>query len=151
MPILEENVVDPFSVTVLIASVLVMVFLIISTIYFSNLMKLKPPSKSESTFLFWTSLLLAILITVIAVLAIIHIFTHKHITHIVENKIVTPQAPIRKNVVSKSPPAITQTPKSVIRPTQRTSLNDGFELSDMSSKNRNATKRNLELFDDEED
>lgn len=150
MPTYEENRADPFSITVLIAIVLIMVFLIISTIYFSNLMKFKPPSKSESTFLFWTALLLTIVTAAIAVLAIIHIFTHKHITHIVENKIIAPKTP-RGSSPPKLPPIATSTQRS--RSPDRTGNDDGFRTknyADTSLNRRQKTAQKLSLFSEAE-
>lgn len=46
-----------------------------------NLMNLKPPSKGESTFLFWTAVLMAVVVVVIIVLAIIRLFTHKSVVY----------------------------------------------------------------------
>lgn len=157
MPTYEENRADPFSITVLVASVLIVVFLIISSIYFSNLIKLRPPSKAESTFLFWTSLLLTIIATVIAILAIVHIFTHKHVTNIIENKIVAPPAKTGPTKAtppprgpSAAPPPITQTRT---RSPARTGSDDGFKRSfaDMSQYDRSATDKNLRSLSDWED
>ena len=139
MPTYEENKADPFSITVLIATVLIVVFLIISSIYFSNLMRLRPPSKSESTFLFWTSLLLTIVAAIIAILAIVHIFTHKHITHIVENKVVA--APLRAT------PATTKSTSKVLPIKSRSTYDD----DDEPVKRRTKTAQKLSLFDEEED
>ena len=46
-----------------------------------NLMNLKPPSKGESTFLFWTAILMAVVVGIVVVLAIIRIFTHKSVVY----------------------------------------------------------------------
>jgi len=111
MPSREENHVDPFSVIVLIGIVLLIVFLIICCVYFYDLMKMKPPSKGESTFLFWTSMLLAIVAVVIAILAMVHIFTHKHVfNEIVEKKIVAAPAPTIKPKSLKSTTLRTTSP-----------------------------------------
>ena len=70
----ERFQVDYFAIIVLIAAVLLIVFLIIAAIYFMNLMNLKPPSKSESTFLFWTSMVLLVILLAIIIYAFIRLF-----------------------------------------------------------------------------
>jgi heme exporter protein D len=81
MPATERYQVDFFAIIVLIAAVLIIVFLIIASIYFFNLMDLKPPTRGESTFLFWTAIVLTIIFLVIAIIALIRIFTHKAIVY----------------------------------------------------------------------
>lgn len=81
MPATERYQVDWFAIIVLIATILIIVFLIIVAIYFYNLMNLKPPSRGESTFLFWTTVILAIIFLIIAIFALVHIFTYKSIVY----------------------------------------------------------------------
>jgi amino acid transporter len=76
MPVTERYQVDFFAILVLIASVLIIMFLIISAIYFYNFTISKPPTNSESTFLFWTSIILGIIFLALAIYALIRIFTY---------------------------------------------------------------------------
>lgn len=103
MPVTERYQVDIFGIIVLITSVLMIVFLVITAIYFYHLMNLKPPTRGESTFLFWTSIVMAIIFAAIIIYALIHIFTHKSLVY-QENRqvaktnvappIATPVAPV---------------------------------------------------------
>jgi hypothetical protein len=68
---------DIFAIVVLIAAILIITYLVISAIYFNNLINLQTPSRGESSFLFWTSLILAIFFVGIGIYAIIRIFTYK--------------------------------------------------------------------------
>jgi len=68
---------DIFAIIVLIISIIASIFFIISAIYYFNLMNLKPPSKAESTFLFWTVIVMAIIFIALAIYSIIKIFTYK--------------------------------------------------------------------------
>ena len=77
MPIVERHQVDIFAIVVLVASALIFVFLIVAAIYYMNMMNLKPPNKTESAFLFWISVLLAVLFAGVTIYALIHLFTHK--------------------------------------------------------------------------
>lgn len=79
MAVTERYQVNVFAIITLIALVLVIVFLIIAAIYFSGLMNLRPPTRGESTFLFWTSIILAVALTALAIWAIVEILTHKAI------------------------------------------------------------------------
>jgi hypothetical protein len=77
MPIVEIPKVDYFSIVVLMVSVIVTIFLIIVSIYFFNLINLRPPNTNEANFLFWTSILLAIILFVIGIYSLIRLFTYK--------------------------------------------------------------------------
>lgn len=77
MSVTERYQLDYFSIVIIIVTVLILVFLIIAAIYFYNLMNLKPPSKGESSFLFWTSIILAVIIFAVHVYAIWRLFTYK--------------------------------------------------------------------------
>jgi hypothetical protein len=92
MPATERYQVDFFAIVIMIVSVLALVFLIIAAIYFMNLMNLRPPSKTESTFLFWTSVILAVIFLGIIIYAFIRIFTYKSIVY-EEDKPVIPTTP----------------------------------------------------------
>ena len=113
MPATERYQVDVFAIIVLIAMILILVFLIIAAIYFLNLMNLKPPSKGESTFLFWTAVILAVASLAIVVLAIIHIFTHKAVVYEEPKPVV--KAPTTAVVAVQAPPIA---PKLSMAPTE---------------------------------
>lgn len=85
----ETNTVNVFAIIVLIAAIAVAIFLIICSIYFYNLINLKPPSKSTSTFLFWTAVIMALIFIAIVVYSLVKIFTHKA-TLIYNIKTLTP-------------------------------------------------------------
>lgn len=65
-----------FAIIVLISIVLVIVFLVVSAIYFYNLINLKVPTTSESTFLLATAIIMAIVFFIIGMVALYEIFTH---------------------------------------------------------------------------
>ena len=95
MAMTESYQVDIFGIVVLIGSVLMLVFLIIAAVYFYNLMNFKPPTKGESTFLFWTSIVLAVIFFAMIIYALYHIFTHRAIlietpTTVVKTTTTTP-------------------------------------------------------------
>lgn len=77
----ERYQVNIFAIVVLIAAVLIIVFLIITAVYFSGLMNLKPPAIGESTFLFWTSIILTIIFIGLGIWTIIEIVTHKSVIY----------------------------------------------------------------------
>lgn len=66
--------VDYFAVVTLLAIVLLLVFLVVTVIYFNSTANLTPPTRAESTFLFWTGIVMIVLLTVLAVYAMIRIF-----------------------------------------------------------------------------
>jgi hypothetical protein len=77
MAVVERFQVDFFAITVLIVAVLIIVYLIIAAIYLLNLSaNNKPPNQGESTFLFWTTIILGIIFLAIAIYALIRIFTY---------------------------------------------------------------------------
>lgn len=140
MPVTERYQVDWFAIIVLIAMVLLLIFIVIIAIYFFNLMNLKPPSRSESTFLFWTSIVLGVIFLIITIFAMYRIFTHKVIVY--EEPRVAPA--VRTTTIATAPvvtappptqiriaPAVTAPPSDVslsfsdvpVTRTQRTALN----------------------------
>lgn len=109
MPATERYQADVFGIIVLIASVLVVVFLVIAAIYFFNLMSLKPPSKGESTFLFWTSIVMVLVFVSIAIFALIRIFNHKSVVYEEPKTVVTTKtetAPVAPPVARPVAPPI---------------------------------------------
>lgn len=112
MPATERYQVNVFAIITLIALVLVVVFLIICAIYFSGLMNLRPPSRGESTFLFWTAVIMAVALTALAIWAIIEILTHKSVVY------ETP-----KPTVVYQPPIMAQPTVATAVPTQTTTVN----------------------------
>ena len=133
MPATERYQTDIFAIVVLIAAVLVVVFLVISAIYFFNLMSLKPPSKAESTFLFWTSIVLVLIFIGISIFAMIHIFTHKAVVY------EEPKVPVttRQEVVAAAPvaPAPVQTTAAPVKinniPKSARATNESVSASDI--------------------
>lgn len=103
--ITERYQVDVFGIIVLIVAVLVVVFLVIAAIYMYNLMNLKPPSRGESTFLFWTTVILAVIMVIIAIYALVHIFNHKSTVHEKESKVVTTPVITQPAVVTATLPS----------------------------------------------
>ncbi|CAH6420783.1 Hypothetical protein HVR_LOCUS1290 [uncultured virus] len=151
MPATERYQVDIFGIVVLIATVLVLVFLIIAAIYFFNLMNLKPPSRGESTFLFWTTVVLAIIFGIIVIYALIHIFTHKSVVYeepkaVTKTIVTTP----RVAVAAPVPTTITTTTASpvLISNIPQTSLptNQSVAFSDIPVTQSQRTALNQELI-----
>lgn len=143
MPATERYQADVFAIIVLIAAVLIVVFLIISAIYFFNLMSLKPPSKAESTFLFWTSIVLALIFIGLAIFALIHIFTHKSVVYeepkttvSTTTKVVPVVAPVAPTVTAPvTAPAAVQTTPAPIKisnvPKASRATNESVSVSDI--------------------
>ena len=90
MPVTESYQVDVFAIIVILATVLILVFLIIASIYFWNLIYLKPPSSGEASFLFWTSIILIIIFLIIGIYALIRIFTHRSLVYHERLPIISP-------------------------------------------------------------
>lgn len=131
MPTEEHYQPDIFAIIVLISAVLIIVFLLIAAVYFFNLMNLKPPSKSESTFLFWTTIILALIFIAIAVYSLIQIFTYKSPQQTVTQQ-VTKKSTVANTPVS-TPPPIQQTtstpiklPPNIPKTTRATNLSSSF-------------------------
>src|SRR5437868_15269496 len=84
MAVTERYQANIFAIIVLLAAVLITVYLIVAAIYFNQLVNLKPPSRGESTFLFWTTIALIVVFFAIIIYAIYLIFTHK--TFVIEKE-----------------------------------------------------------------
>ena len=144
----ERYQVDLFAIIVLIAAVLIVVFLVIAAIYFFNLMNLKPPSKGESTFLFWTSIVLALIFIGIAIFSLIHIFTHKAVVY-EEPKVVTTKTERAPVVAPVTAPAFIQTSAAPIKitnvPKTARATNESVSVSDIpgTQTQRNAIDQEL--------
>jgi len=151
MPATERYQVDIFAIIVLISAVLIIVFLIIAAIYYFNLMSLKPPSKGESTFLFWTTIVLAIIFMGIAVYALIRIFTHKSVVYEEPKESVAAKTPTPKMVTPpQEPPAMQQTTAAPIKisniPRTARPTNESVSLSDIPVTQSQLTNLNQELI-----
>jgi len=136
MPATERYQVNLFGIIVLIASIIILVFLIIAAVYYMNLMNLKPPTQGEATFLFWTSIILGIIFLAIAIYSLWNILTYKSIIYEEEKPlpkitptptptptptVVKPPAP---NVVTPSPVLISNIPKTTPPSQVSVSLSD---------------------------
>ena len=77
MPYTEKPQIDIFAIIVLIFSISVLVFLIISAIYYMNIMNYTIPSSTEATFLFWTSIVMSIIVFFIILFSFYRIYTHR--------------------------------------------------------------------------
>lgn len=106
MPVTERYQVDFFAILVLIASVLIIMFLIISAIYFYNFTNSKPPTNSESTFLFWTSIILGIIFLALAIYALIRIFTYTIPVYEEDKPLPVQVTPTPIPIMAPSPPVI---------------------------------------------
>ena len=123
MPVSERYQVDIFAVVVLIFTIILLIFLVVTAIYFMNLMNSKPPTISESTFLFGTSIVLTLIFLGIAIYALIRLFTYTVIVCDEPRRlplVVQPVAPtITVQPVAQPPvplagvPAITVLPSNV--------------------------------------
>lgn len=99
-----------FAWIALLVLVVIMVFLIISAVYFFNLMNFKPPTQGEATFLFATAVILAIVLFIIAIWALWGIYDYY--------SMVTPvvAAPVVATPVVATPVAVRPTPVAVQQP-----------------------------------
>jgi hypothetical protein len=78
MPATERYQTDVFAIIVVIASILVLVFLIVAAIYFNGIQNWTVvPSNGESVFLFWTSIVLGVIFLAIVIYGLYRIFTHR--------------------------------------------------------------------------
>lgn len=66
--------VDYFAVITLIVTILVLIFLVVSVMYFNAVANLTPPTRAESTFLLWSGVVIIIGLAALAVYALIRIF-----------------------------------------------------------------------------
>lgn len=148
MPATERYQVDWFAIIVLISSILILVFLVITAIYFFNLMNLKPPSRGESTFLFWTTIVLGIIFLAIAIFSLIKIFTYKSIVY-EEPKIEVKTEPSRevKTTITTEQPITTPIKISNVPPTTiQTSNVTQRNLSDIPISTKESSSLNQELI-----
>ena len=82
MPASQRYQIDYFAIMVLVMVVLIIVFLCIAAVYFYDLMNLRSiPSTGISTFLFWTSIILAVVFLGLGMYALIRIFTYKSVVY----------------------------------------------------------------------
>ena len=88
MNVVESYQLDMFSVIVLIAVVILMVFFIVASVYFFNNWTNQVIASGESSGLFWTSLVILVLLLGLGIYATIRIFTYK--TLVVKEEIVPP-------------------------------------------------------------
>ncbi len=111
MPTTEKHQVHIFGIIVLIVSVLVLVFLIISAIYFSNMLKgsVGVPNESEVTFLLWTSVVLSIILGILVFISLFNIFRHRSIVYNTPT-IQTNTSTIQTNTPTKTVVKTTKTP-----------------------------------------
>jgi hypothetical protein len=88
MPVTKKNQIDVFAIIVLIVSILILVFLIISAVYFINISNFIYPSQSEAVFLFWTTIILCLIVFGIIIYAFYKIYTYKSIVFDAEKHVV---------------------------------------------------------------
>lgn len=142
MPVTEQYQVDLFAIIVLIAAVLILVFLIIAAVYFMNLMNLKPPTTGESTFLFWTSLILIFIFVGIIIYAMIRIFTYKSIVYEEPQQLQQqPQPQYRPPPPETQLRPINQEPRVVT--TRATNKSLSFSDAPITEKQRNSLNDEL--------
>ena len=163
MPATERYQVDFFAILVLIVAVLIIVFLIITAIYFYHLMNLRPPTRGESTFLFWTSIILSVIFLGLAIYALVHIFTHTATVYeeppVVRNTTVTtaplpipitvsPSVITQPPVITRSPPVVTRSsPVRISNVTRTAPVSDySVDYSDIPVTRQQRTALNQELL-----
>jgi len=119
MPLVKQYQVDYFAVFVLITAILIIIFLIVIAIYFMNIMNGKIPSKGESTFLFWTSIVLGLVFLGILIYSLVRLFTNT-VYVVEEDKVLVPElVPVTKPkvITVTTTPTVVSTPKIVTTPT----------------------------------
>jgi hypothetical protein len=99
MPVTEKKQIDVFAIIVLILLTLILVFLIISAVYYINISNFIYPSKSESLFLFWTTIILCVIVFSMIIFAFYKIYTHKSIVFDAEKHVVV--SPTKKSYTQK--------------------------------------------------
>jgi hypothetical protein len=82
MSVNQRSEVDYFAILTLLATVLVTIFLIVAALYFSSVIDLKPPSRSESTFLLWTDVVLIIILIALMIYAMFRIFSRPKVVEV---------------------------------------------------------------------
>jgi hypothetical protein len=94
-----------FAIIVLISSILLVIFLIMTAVCFMNLMNLKPPSNSISSFLFWTAIILGILFFIIGMYSLYHIYTYQVVA---VEEVLEPAPPVARAIQVVKPPPKTK-------------------------------------------
>jgi len=116
MAVSQKTQVDIFGIVVLIISILIQVFLIISAIYYNNMINLKFPSTTNTIYLFWTAIIMIIIFLALSIFAFYRIYTHKSIVFDAEKHIVI-SPPKKSNVIrvnkSQPPVAVKRLPQPV--------------------------------------
>lgn len=107
---------DIFAILCLLSNTLVVIFLIISAVYFYNVSAFTIPSSGQSTFMFATALVLAFICLVLGMYAVWQIFSYRPLTVVETTAINTANAPIQNtitgNVVTTQTPMVTVAPVS---------------------------------------
>lgn len=143
MPVTERYQVDVFAIIILVVAVLILVFLIVVAVYFFNLMNLNPPSRTESTFLFWTTIILGIIFLGIIIYALWRIFTYTVMIYEEPTVMVTPPpTPIQPVITSAPVQPLVVTPVTTQIPTMNLSTN----LSDIPLTQRQRESLNQQLI-----
>lgn len=111
----ESYQVDVFAIIALIGIILIIVFLVIAAVYFYNLMNLRPPTQAESTFLFWTSVVLIVIFVALGIYALIRIFAYRAVVYKSDTIRVRQVAPVVQVPVSQ-PIQFTPVPREITQP-----------------------------------
>jgi ABC-type protease/lipase transport system fused ATPase/permease subunit len=96
MPVTKKNQINVFAIIVLIVSILIFVFLIISAVYYINISNFIYPSQSESAFLFWTTIIFCVIALGIVIYAFYEIYTYKSIVFNAEKHAVVSHSKYNK-------------------------------------------------------
>lgn len=151
MAVTEHYQTDVFAIIMLIACALLVVFLIIVAIYFFNLMNLKPPTKGESTFLFWITVILVLIFIGLSIYSLIRIFTHKSAIPIVnedKSKSLKPTSKTLPMSVSQNPYLQETTPapikiNNIPKTSRATTESDSFSDVPFTQKQRTIADEGL--------
>lgn len=137
MAVTEKYQANVFAIIVLLVAVLITAYLIVAAIYYNSLVNLRPPSRGESTFMFWTTIVLIVIFAAIIIYSIYLIFTHKAIVFEKQKPkevvaTTTSNVPTRKNVLM---PAAAPTYSTISNvkvnnaPARTYSMNDAIPLN----------------------
>ena len=119
MPATERFPVNYVAIALIILSIITLIYLVVVVIYFWNMVNLRPPSRTESTFLFWFGIILGIVFLLAIIFSMVIILTHvsyvtPEITPEITPSIIYPPAvypaPTTYSTIPYSPPTSTAYP-----------------------------------------
>ena len=149
---MEKPQIDIFAIIILIFSISMLVYLIISAIYYMNIMNFTIPSSTEATFLFWTSIVMSIIVSFIILFSFYRIYTHRsYIFDYNKNLVSVPVTIVQRN--SNVPVTIVPQRNSKVPVTIVPQRNSDVQIQKVQQRNsdvqiQKVQQRNSDTLDD---